>query len=293
VIQGLIGQQFPDHQLEIIKSRDGIRMDYQELFSAMDRETALLTLSHVAFKSAFMYDMARVNSDADNKGIPVIWDLSHAAGAVPVELNKNNAHMAVGCTYKYLNGGPGAPAFLYVSRELQEKLSNPVWSWFSHSRAFDFDLAYEPHTGIQKFACGTPQVLSMAAIEPGLDILIEAGIENIRKKSLGLTNFLVEMVKEYLEPLGFSLASPLNEEERGSHISVQHPDAYRINRAMIEPLDKGWVVIPDFRPPNNIRLGVTPLYTSYSDLFFAVKRMAEIVEKGEFKRFGEEKLRVT
>ena len=140
--------------------------------------------------------MAEINAIAKKQESLVIWDLSHAAGAVPVELNKNNAEMAVGCTYKYLNGGPGAPAFLYVKKELQEKLVNPIWSWFSHEMPFDFNSNYIAESSIQKFAIGTPSILSLAAMQTGLDLLLEAGIYNLRKKSIQQSNFLIEMVQD-------------------------------------------------------------------------------------------------
>jgi kynureninase len=293
VLQGLVNQQFSNHRIELLESMDGISIDESEVEKFLDENTALLTLSHVTFKSAFMYDMFRVNQIAHEVNSLVIWDLSHAAGAVPVNLNKNRADMAVGCTYKYLNGGPGSPAYLYVRRDLQKELDNPITSWFSHEKPFEFDLKYQSANSIQKFAVGTPNILSLAAIEPGLDILLEAGIDVIRKKSILQTNFLADLITNSLLPLGFSLASPMNATTRGSHISVQHPDAYRINRAMIEPGGGEKVIIPDFRPPNNIRLGIAPLYTSFEDIYNSVERIKSIVTTKEYDRFGTEKLNVT
>jgi len=293
VIQGLVDQQFPGHTIELITSEDGITIEDHNVQDLLDQNTTLVTLSYVAFKSSFMYDMKRINDLAKANGTYVIWDLSHAAGAVPVKLNDTDAEMAVGCTYKYLNGGPGAPAFLYVRKDLQKKLINPVWAWFGHEKPFDFDMNFRADPGIQKFACGTPSVLSLAAIEPGLDLIIEAGIDNLREKSLDQSRFLIEMIKKELMPLGFRFGSPLDNEKRGSHVSIQHPEGYRINRAMIEPENDAIPIIPDFRPPENIRLGIAPLYNSYMDLYYTVERIKEIVETGEFERFGEERLEVT
>lgn len=293
VIQGLINHQFKDHALRLMKSTDGISVEKAQLERLIDHKTALVTLSYVVYKSAFMYDMEWVNTTAHEHGSFVCWDLSHAAGAVKVELNKTNTDMAIGCTYKYLNGGPGAPAFLYVRKDLQQKLMNPINSWFGHEKPFDFNPDFQAATSIQKFAAGTPNILSLAAIEPGLDIMLEAGITSIRQKSIDQTNFLVELIKTALLPMGFSIASPPNHINRGSHISVQHPDAYRINRAMIEPLGENKIMIPDFRPPNNIRLGITPLYTSFQDIHEAVMRIKEIVVSKEYKRFSNQKLTVT
>lgn len=293
VLQGLVDQHFQKHNIKLLTSEDGITIEDHHLQEELDDDTALLSLSHVAFRSSFMYDMKRVNEMAMDKEIYVVWDLSHAAGAVPVNLNDTGADMAVGCTYKYLNGGPGAPAFLYVRKDLQEKLVNPIWAWFAHEKPFDFDLNFSADPGIQKFAIGTPAVLSLSAIEPGCDLILQAGMDRLRKKSLKQSRFLINMIKELLSPLGFRLATPLDNDLRGSHVTVQHPDGYRINRAMIEPEPDVMPVIPDFRPPNNIRLGIAPLYNSFMDLYYTVERIKQIVETREYERFNEERLTVT
>jgi kynureninase len=211
---------------------------------------------------------------------------------VPVDLKKNGADMAVGCTYKYLNGGPGAPAFLYVRKSLQQKLNNPIWAWFSHREPFAFDPDYKAASTIQRFATSTPTVLSLAAVEPGLDLILEAGVEALREKSILQTRFLLEMITEILLPYGFQIASPTESRKRGSHISVRHPDGYRINRAMIEPIQERVRIIPDFRPPDNIRLGIAPLYVSFMELYRSVERIAEIMEKKEYEQFGDQQLTV-
>jgi kynureninase len=240
-----------------------------------------------------MYDMKRINDAAHKHNSLVIWDLSHAAGAVEINLNDTNADMAIGCTYKYLNGGPGSPAFLYVRRDLQDKLINPIWGWFSHKKPFDFGADFTPNDGIQRFAVGTPSVLSLAATQAGLAITNEAGMPNLRQKSITQSSFLIELIQQYLIPLGFTIASPLEVEKRGSHISIQHPEGYRINRAMIEPKDGSPSIIPDFRPPNNIRLGIAPLYNTFEELYHSVIRIKKIVETEEYKTFGAERLNVT
>lgn len=293
VLQGLIQQQFRQHRLELIQSHDGISIGEEQLEKMLDEHTALLTLSHVAFKSAFMHDMTKVNQMAHKKGALVIWDLSHAAGAVDLALNATNADMAVGCTYKYINGGPGASAFLYVRKDLQARLNNPVASWFGHNRPFDFDMQFQAADDIRKFGVGTPNILSMAAMEPGLDLLLEAGMPALRVKSVQLSNFMLEMIQQELLPLRFSLASPLEAVKRGSHLSIQHPEAYRINRAMIEPNDGSKAIIPDFRPPDNIRMGFAPLYNRFEEMAETVQRIKAIIQSAEFERFGKEKLTVT
>jgi kynureninase len=293
VLQGLLAQQFQKHSLKIIESQDEISTSEEVIEQELDENTAFLTLSHVVFKSAFMHNMKKINELAHQKNTFVIWDLSHSAGAVAVNLNESNADMAVGCTYKYLNGGPGAPAFLYVRKDLQEKLQNPIWAWFSHQNPFDFTLDYEAKNSVQRFSTGTPSILSLAATEAGIDLINEAGIENLRVKSALQSSFLVELIQEFLLPIGFTIASPLDVNQRGSHISIQHLEGYRINRAMIEPLAGAKSIIPDFRPPNNIRLGIAPLYNTFVELYETVLRIKQIVENQEFERFGEEKLEVT
>lgn len=292
VLQGLIEQQFKNHSLTIIKSKDEKRITDEEIENALDHNTALLTLSHVVFKSAYVYDMHKINQLAHQKDSLVLWDLSHSAGAVEVNLNESGVDLAVGCTYKYLNGGPGAPAFLYVRKDLQAKLMNPIWGWFSHQKPFNFTLNYEAKADIQRFAAGTPSVLSLAAMEPGLDLTLEAGMKNLRAKSVVQTTYLIELVENLLTPFGFTIASPTNSKERGSHVSIQHPEGYRISRAMIEPIDASTVIIPDFRPPNNIRLGIAPLYNTFEEIFQTIIRIKTIVETREFERFGEERLEV-
>lgn len=286
IFQELIRQSFPSHSLKKMPSADGMTTSIKAVEESLSLKTAFLSLSHVVYKSAFMYDMAAVNKLAKENGALTLWDLSHAVGAVDLQLNKSGADMAVGCTYKYLNGGPGAPAFLYVRKELQEQLSNPVAGWFGHKNPFDFAESYIADSGIQRFAAGTPTVLSMAGIEIGLDIMNEAGMENLRKKSVQQSEFLLEMVQSELIPLGFEIASPRESSHRGSHISIQHPNGYRINRAMISPKNGAKIIIPDFRPPTNIRLGIAPLYNSFTDLAAMVERIKEIVLTKEYEQFS-------
>lgn len=285
VFQGLNQTHFPVHKIKKVKSKKGIHIETDDLAQLIDEDTALVSLSHVAYKTAFQYDMFEINDLARENGALTLWDLSHAAGAIPIQLNESSADLAVGCSYKYLNGGPGAPAFLYVRKELQEKLTNPIWSWFGHDQPFAFDKAFKPSAGINRFAVSTPTILSLAAMEAGLDLILEAGMDTLHAKSVLQSDLLMQMIQKELVPLGFSIASPLSVHRRGSHISIKHEKAYAINRAMIEPMDKtSPVIIPDFRPPDLIRLGIAPLYTSFDDLHKAVARIKEIVETGEMDR---------
>ncbi len=242
---------------------------------------ALVSLSHTSFKSGRIHDMAAINRAARSAGALVVWDLSHSVGAVPVDLEGSGADMAVGCTYKHLHGGPGSPAFLYVRENLCERLSSPIKGWFGQRDAFHFDLRYSPRNGIEKFMAGTPPIVSMAAVEPGVDLVLEAGIATIREKSMAQTELLVQLWEDRLRSHGFSLNSPSNSGERGSHVAFGHPHAYRIDQALIAQKK----VIPDFRAPDIIRLGVSPLYTTYIELVEAVDRIVEVMESRAYELF--------
>ena len=289
VLQGCIHLLGDRHHLHLVPSPDGITMERQTLFDAIDERTALVTLSHVTFKSGFLYDAAAVTERAHQAGALVLWDLSHSVGAVPVELDRWGVDLAVGCTYKYLNGGPGSPAFLYVRRDLQEKAISPIWGWFGQRAPFAFDLDYEPMEGVARFLVGTPPTLSLLALEPALDLVLEAGLERIRRKSVRLTSYLVYLADTVLAPLGFTSGSPRDPARRGSHVSVRHPEGYRINRALIEEMG----VLPDFREPDNLRLGLAPLYTTFAEVWEAVDRIRRVVEEGRHLRYPAERLAVT
>jgi kynureninase len=288
VLQGTV-HLLGDRHLHLVPSADGIVVDQQALFDAIDERTALVTLSHVTYKSGFLYDAEAVTERAHEAGALVLWDLSHSAGVIPVALDRWGVDLAVGCTYKYLNGGPGAPAFVYVRRKLQGEAVSPIWGWFGQRAPFDLNLAYEPVDGIGRFLVGTPPMLSLLAIEPALDLLLEAGIERIRRKSIDLTSYTISLVDAVLVPLGFTLGSPRDAAERGSHVSIRHAEGYRINRALIEEMN----VIPDFRAPDNIRLGLVPVYTSFVEVWEAVDRIRQVVAEGRHLRYSAERLAVT
>jgi kynureninase len=219
--------------------------------------------------------MATINQAARAAGAYTLWDLSHSVGAVPIDLS--SADMAVGCTYKYLNGGPGAPAFLYVRKELQPQLQNPIQGWFGQKNAFDFGLDYEPQTGIDRFSVGTPPVVSVALIEPGVDLMLEAGMDWIEARRSVLTEMLLQA---NLEAYGFQPVTPTDPTARGSHVTFAHPEAWRINLALIQA-----GVIPDFRAPNFLRLGVTPLYIDESDIETALNRLRSIMQSRAYENF--------
>ncbi|MCL4872325.1 MAG: aminotransferase class V-fold PLP-dependent enzyme, partial [Anaerolineae bacterium] len=269
--------------IQVIPSSDGIHGPVEALAAAIDEDTALVTLSHTVFKSAYTYDLTAVTTLAHQSGALMLWDLSHSAGSVPIDLHRADADLAVGCTYKYLNGGPGSPAFLYVRRDLQTKLGNPITGWMGQQHMFDFGLTYERDPGLRHFLTGTPSVLSTATIEPGIDLLLEAGMERLRAKSVQQTAYLIYLYAQWLEPLGFRLNSPRDANRRGSHVSLGHDDGWRIDQALIHEMQ----VIPDFRQPDNIRLGIAPLYTSYHDIYEAMRRLRLVMERRLYEKYEE------
>jgi kynureninase len=292
-LDSLIGLMDKGHELVRVSSPDGLTMPLEVLAEAIDEQTALVTVSHVVFKSGFLYNLRALCEAAHAKGAMVLVDLSHSVGAVPIDLEGSGVDLAVGCAYKYLNGGPGAPAFLYVRKSLQERLIPALAGWFGARDPFAFNARYSPANGIRRFMTGTPPILSLRAVEPGIQLLRKAGMTAVREKSVGQSEFFLEMWEALLQPLGFKLGSPRDVDQRGSHISLQHPEAYRINRALIEPPDGRPVVIPDFRTPDNLRIGIAPLFLRYADLVRAVERMVEIVETREYERFSHEQSGVT
>jgi kynureninase len=226
---------------------------------------------------------------AHRAGALMLWDLSHSVGAMPLDLSAAGVDMAVGCTYKYLNGGPGAPAFLYVRRDIQHELLSPIWGWFGQRGQFDFGLEYAPGPGLQRFLAGTPTVLALAPVEASLDLILEAGIERIRAKSARQTEYLIELWQALLEPLGVTLNSPREARARGSHVSLGHPEGLRIDRALIEELR----VIPDFRYPDNIRLGIAPLYTSFAEIHEGMARLRRAIDDRLYEKYPSERPDVT
>jgi kynureninase len=285
ILQGLIRQFGERHHLRLLKSPDGISSDMTELVRMVSHNTALLSLSHVVYKSSYMYDMERVTELAHMHDALVLWDLSHSVGAVPVSLNRAGADLAVGCTYKYLNGGPGSPAFLFVKRELQEQLENPIQGWFGELNPFDFKLNYRKSEGIRKFLTGTPPVISVSGLEPALDMILEAGIGAIRQKSVAQSQYLLALAGEWLFSEGFRLGSPELIEKRGSHITLKHAEGYRICKALADPGVGGRAVIPDFREPNNIRLGITPLYTTFEEIYTAMEQLKGIMAEKTYAKY--------
>jgi kynureninase len=250
-------------------------------------DVALVLLSHVAYRSGALADIERINRAV--APAPVLWDLSHSAGALPVELESRGVELAVGCTYKYLNAGPGAPAFLYARTELQEHLRTPIQGWFGQRDQFRMERPYEPARGVRAFLAGTPTILALGAVDEGAKLAADAGIDRLRDKAAALTELIVAIQDERLAPLGFRLGSPRDAARRGAHVSLAHDDAWPICRALIERAR----VIPDFRGPDSIRLGVPPLYTRFVDVYDALERLADLVERGGHRDVDSGPLRVT
>jgi kynureninase len=242
-----------------------------ELLDRLDEDVAVLLLTQVHYKSGLVRDMAEVTARAHAAGALVIWDLSHSAGAIPVDLNGAGADFAVGCGYKYLNGGPGAPAFLFAAKHHQAKATPVLSGWFGHSQPFAFDEDYAPAEGITRFLCGTPPILGLAALEVGVDLMLEADMAAIRAKSLALTDLFITLMEPLCADHGFRLASPRDAAPRGSQVSYLHPHGYEICQALIAR-----DVIGDFRAPDILRFGFTPLYTRYADAAEAVERLRDI-----------------
>jgi len=283
-------RRYRDHKIIRIDAiDDDITPNIEQLESSINENTALVTLSHVVFKSGYLYDMQHITELAHRVGALVLWDLSHSVGSIPVHLDDCNADLAIGCTYKYLNGGPGAPGFLYVNKNIQEKLTSPIWGWWGQKNPFDFSLDYEPTPGAQRFMVGTQPMISLLTMEAALEPTLNAGMDAIRAKSFLMTDYASYLTENWLAPLGFTLGSPVDSAKRGSHISIRHADGYRINRALIEEMN----VIPDFRAPDNIRLGFSSLYTSFADIWEGFDRIKRVMEEKRYENYPNQKLTVT
>jgi len=274
VLQGLA--EASGRELRFLRSSTVDGLDPEDVELATDANTALVCLSHVNFRTAARVDLAAVTEAVHRHGALVLWDLCHSAGAVPVALDEADADLAVGCTYKYLNGGPGSPAFAYVRRDLQAELRQPVWGWHGQQNQFAMGPSYDPVPGIGRFLTGTPPVLGLLAVDAAAQIIESAGVPALWAKSQQLTAMLVDLVRARLEPLGATLASPADPSRRGAHVSLAHARAWSWCRTLIERQ----MVIGDFRPPDVIRLGPAPLYTRFVDVFDAVRLMAEVLESG-------------
>ena len=244
---------------------------------ALDGDVALLMLTHVHYKSGAIFDMAALTARAQETGALVLWDLSHSGGALPVHLNACNADFAVGCGYKYLNGGPGAPAFAFVAQRHHAALEQPLTGWMGHASPFAFSDDYAAAPGIEKMLCGTPPILGLSALEVGVDLIAEIGVDRLYAKSQKLSEFFRQCLREL--GVALDLVSPADPAQRGSQLSFRHPEAYAVCQALIA---RG--VIGDFRAPDILRLGFAPAYLRFEDMAQAARHLAEVLNSGEWQR---------
>ncbi len=270
VLEGIAAQRGAELRLLATDINEGVAAD--QVRAAVDEDTALVSLSHVAYRSGALADMAEITPIVHGAGALMLWDLCHSVGAVPIELDACDVDLAVGCTYKYLNAGPGAPAFLYVAARLREVLRQPIWGWFSQRNQFAMGPRYDPAGGIAKFMTGTPPILATAAVEEGVRLLLEAGPRETRAKSVRLTEYLVELGDAWLRPLGCTLASPREADRRGGHVTFCHPRAERIV-ARLAARD----IIADYRTPDRFRFGLAPLTTRFADVWTAAEAARDII----------------
>jgi kynureninase len=271
IAQGLIDLLGGNHALRVV--------DRAEIERALDGSVAVLMLTHVDYASGEIHDMRRITEAAQKVGALVLWDLSHSAGAVPVDLNAAQVDLAVGCGYKYLNGGPGAPAYLFVATGLQEAMQSPLSGWMGHAAPFAFEPEYRPASGIKRQLAGSPPILSMLALEVAVDLWLRVDQREARRKSMALGDLFIQQVDETCRDLGVEVVSPREAKIRGSQVSLRHQEAYRVMRALI---DRG--VIGDFRTPDLLRFGFSALYTRYVDVFDAVRRLREVLTSRAWDR---------
>ena len=246
----------------------------EELPQAIDQDTAVVMLTHVNYKTGHMHDMQATTALIHECGALAIWDLAHSAGAVPVDLKQAGADYAIGCTYKYLNGGPGSQAFAWFAPALVDLVKQPLCGWFGHARQFDMESHYQPSSGIARYLCGTQPITSLAMVECGLDIFAQTDMASLRRKSLALTDLFIELVEQRCGAHGLTLITPREHARRGSHVSFEHPQGYAVIQALIA---RG--VIGDYREPRIMRFGFTPLYTSFTEVWDAVQILGEILDQ--------------
>lgn len=263
--------------LRWIESDPSAGVTIEQVREAAGPATAVVLLSQVAYRSGFLADLEAITAAVHDAGAVVVWDLCHSAGSVEIDLDGAGVDFAAGCTYKYLNGGPGSPAFAYVNSRHLPGLQQPIWGWMGRKDSFEMAAGYEPAPGIRSFLSGTPAIFGMLAMRGTLDLIEEVGMAAIREKSLKLTGFAVELFEAWLEPLGVRLASPRDPQQRGSHITVDHP-AFRDVTAELWEQD----VIPDFRAPQGIRIGLSPLSTSFEEVYRGVAAIRERLERRGF-----------
>ncbi|HEY3596558.1 MAG TPA: kynureninase [Paraburkholderia sp.] len=265
IAQGLIAQLGHDYELRLVD-------DPSELPAAIQDDTAVAMITQINYRTGYMHDMAALTRLIHQKGALALWDLAHSAGAVPVDLNGVGADCALGCTYKYLNGGPGSPAFVWVPHRHQSAFEQPLSGWWGHRAPFTMSPTYEPADGIGRFLCGTQPVVSMALVECGLDVFLQTDMKAVRSKSLALTDLFIELVEARCGDFPLQLVTPREHAQRGSQVSFEHPHGYEVMQALIAS-----GVIGDYREPRVLRFGFAPLYTRYVDVWDAVQTLHDVL----------------
>ena len=271
IAQGLIDLLGGNHALRVVERA--------EIERSLDGSVAILMLTHVDYATGAIHDMRGITAAAQKVGALMLWDLSHSAGALPVDLDGSQVDLAVGCGYKYLNGGPGAPAYLFVAKSLHDAMQSPLSGWMGHAAPFAFEPEYRPAPGIIRHLAGSPPILSMLALEVAVDLWLRVDQKEARRKSMALGDLFIKQVDETCRDLGVEVVSPRDAEMRGSQVSLRHKEGYRVIRALI---DRG--VIGDFRTPDLMRFGFAPLYTRYVDAFDAVRRLRDVLTSRAWDR---------
>lgn len=270
MIEGFMELINQDYQLQLIEQP-------AVLPEHINAETAVVVLSHVNYRTGYLHDMTAINQLAHDHGALLIWDLCHSIGAVPIDLNDSKSDFAIGCTYKYLNGGPGAPAMLWAHSQYQTTFNQPLSGWWGHAKPFDMAINYTPANNVRRFLCGTQPIVSMSLVECGIDIFLQTNMQVLRQKSLHLTDLFIQLIEQECAGFNLTLITPVDHQHRGSHISLRHPHGYEIVQALIA---RG--VIGDYREPEVIRLGVTPLYLSNTDIWQAVQHLKQVLVNKEW-----------
>jgi kynureninase len=284
ILQGLAAARGMELRTLAVDIDRGVTVD--DVAAALDSDVALVSLSHLAYRSGARIDLPAITAAAHEAGALVLWDLSHSAGSIPTPLRAAGADLAVGCTYKYLNGGPGAPAFLYVRADLQDQLRQPIWGWFGQREQFAMGPVYDPADGVERFAVGTPPVLGGYAALEGARITAEAGIEAIAAKGAALTAYAMELADAWLD--GFTVVTPRDPQRRGGHVTLHHPNAWQVTQAL-----KAAGVVPDYRMPDRLRIGLAPLYTRFRDVHTGFARLRDIMRSRAYERYPRAAARVT
>lgn len=286
VVQALAKQH--GMRVEVVDSDIDGGLSVEQVRSALSDDVAVACFCHVSYRSGAIADIPAITGALHDVGALAVWDLCHSAGAVRTPLTEARADFAVGCTYKYLNGGPGAPAFLYVRHDLIAEAEQPIWGWFGQTDQFAMGQAYEPVETIDRYLSGTPPMIGVTAVEEGVRTIADAGIEALQDGGRLLTGYALKLTDEWLAPLGWQVASPRSAVRRGSHLTLHHPHAWQVNQALIARQ-----IVPDFRTPDRLRLGMAPLTTSFEDVWAGFDAIREITQTKEYEQFPAERARVT